>query len=252
MKTFQQLVALTLAGLMLALASLFWLGWHASQARQAELQAQLDSHLLRQLQGSAENYLATGLQLDQMQALQDIIEREQHAFASVIAIDVFSAAGTVLYSTDADSRGQPAPPEWQQQLNQTAPWTQHSSQQRILGQRFDNDLGQAAGGIAVTLSTATPRATLVQWRARAQHALQWLLLAALATLATVAGIGLGLKRLFAPYDAAARALVAGSPEPAAQSGALQQAAWHQQQRWGRELQRIQQGRDALEALDHES
>lgn len=255
MKTFAQLLALGLAGLLLLLAGLLGLGWQAGQARQAELQAQLDSHLLRQLQSSAENYLATGLSLEQMQAMQDIIEREQSAFASVVAIDVFSAAGTVLYSTDTDSRGQSAPAGWREQLAHRAPWTVLAPQQRTIGQRFDNDLGQPAGGIAVTLSTARPPPSLLQWRARVQQGLHWLLLAVLAAGATAGLLALGLHRLLAAYKNATRILQAGTTAPPPQDGAnndpLAQAARQQQQRWTARQRRIRQARAALEALDHE-
>ena len=243
-----RVLGLTAAGMLLMLAALLGIGWQVQQARESAWQAQLDSYLLGHLRATVEDYLATGLQLEQMEALQDVIERDKSAFARIVAIDVFSPRGTVLYSTDADSRGQPAPDPWRQQLAQTGSWHNDLPEQRQIGQRFDNDLGQAAGGIVVTLSTATPTPSLVQWKAWALTAAQWLAVAALALLAAAGAVLGGLRRLLRPYDEAARILRGGA---SAASDDLAQAARRQYQGWAAQGQHLAQARRELEALDGE-
>lgn len=247
-----RIYTLALAALLALLAALALLAQQAGQSRQAAVEAQLDGYLLRSLRTSAESTLATGLQLDQMEALQSVIEREHAAFARVIAIDIFSAGGTVLYSTDLDSRGTPVPPQWRNHLLQDAPWQSASLMQRQVGQRFDNDLGQAAGGIVVTLSTAPSEETLAQWQERGQQILQGLVLTTLALAATLGGLYGGLRRLLRPYADATR-LLRGSTAVRAQARAhpLAQAAGRRREQQSQARQRCQQAMAQLEALDHE-
>lgn len=242
--------AIVLACLLALLAALLLLTQQAERSRQADMEAQLDGHLLRSLRATAENFLATGLQLDQMDALQGVIEREQAAFARVVAIDVFAAGGSVLYSTDADSRGRPVPDAWRRHLAQDRPWHTESLMLRQIGQRFDNDLGQAAGGIVVTLSTAPGPQTLEQWQERGLQALRWLLLAVLAALAAWAGTSWGLGLLFRPWRDAAR-ILCGAP-PARQGAPLAQAAMRQRERWQAVRQHCRQRMARLEEMDHEA
>lgn len=245
-----RVAAVAAAGVLAVLALLLAVGWQAQRAQTMHWQARLDSHLLRQLRGVTENQLATGLQLDQMPALQDVIEREQGAFPRVLAIDVFDAGGTVLYSTDADSRGQPVPQRWRQQLQRHDAWTLPDVQQRLIGQRFENDLGQAAGAIVVTLSTASPAPTLMQWRARVLRALRWLGLALVASLLAGAAAWLGLRRQFAPYDRACRVLQGPAAAADAQEAdALVRATQGQRQRWQQQQRVLARAREQLEALD---
>lgn len=241
---------IVLACVLAMLAALLLLAQQAERARQADMEAQLDGYLLRSLRTTAENFLATGLQLEQMQALQGVIEREHAAFARVVAIDVFAAAGSVLYSTDADSRGRPAPEAWRRQLAQEQPWQAETLLRRQIGQRFDNDLGQAAGGIVITLSTAPAPPTLEQWRQTGQRLLRWLALAALACLAAWAGMYWGLGRLLRPYRDAARILQGA--QPGSRRMPLAQAAMREREQWSAGQQRCQQGMRQLEELDHEA
>ena len=170
MKLLTRIYAIALLGLLALLAALLLLAQQAQQTRQAELQALRDGHLLRNLRTAAENYLATGLQLEQLEILQQVIAREQAAFAGVVAIDVFAAGGTVLYSTDVGNRGTQVPEGWRTWLARDLPWDSAAPGQRQIGTRFENDLGQAAGGIVVTFSTVPVPLTLAQWYERGQQA----------------------------------------------------------------------------------
>ncbi|WP_313073675.1 hypothetical protein [Melaminivora sp.] len=247
-----RILALVLAGVCALMACLWALGEHTGRLHRADMAAQRDAYLLRQLRTTAENYLATGLQLEQLQALQEMLEREQAAFSGIITIDVFSPDGTVLYSTDTGSRGGPVPGEWRALLAQQEPWQGAAPGQRQIGQRFDNDLGQAAGGIVLTLTTAKEPPTLMQWYESSRHLLDWLVVGLLAALAAVGLVQLGLRRLGRPYDAAARILSATDPPPeAAGQTPLAHAARQQRLAWQAGLQRAREGMEHLEAIDHE-
>ena len=235
------------------LAALLLLTQQAERTRQADMEAQLDGYLLSSLRTTAENFLSTGLQLEQMEALQGVIEREQASFARVVAIDVYAASGSVLYSTDVDSRGRPVPDDWRRYLAQEQPWHAESLMLRQIGQRFDNDLGQAAGGIVITLSTAPAPQTLEQWKQKGQQGLQWLMLAALACLVAWACVYMGLKFLLRSYGDAARILQGGPlAQNDAQTTALTQAALRQRGQWQAMQQGCQQSMKQLEELDHEA
>lgn len=245
-----RIVALALAAIGALVLLLWLLVQHAGGQQQQQLSAQREAYLLRHLRTSAESYLATGLQLEQMPALQDMLEREQTAFAGIVAIDVFSPAGTVLYSTDPGSRGTAVPAQWRELLAREQPWQGTAPGQRQVGQRFDNDLAQAAGGIVITVSTAAAPATLAQWYARSRQLLRWLAAGLLAALTAGLVLHIGLRRLGQPYGAAA-AILRGEPAGAPQDG-LQQAAVRQQQGWQREREQCRRALAQLEALDHEA
>lgn len=185
-----------------------------------------------------------------MEALQTLIERERASFDQVLAIDVFAASGTLLYSTDPNALGSQVPPHWRQGLEQSTPWHTDGPAQRQLGVRFDNDLGQAAGGIVLTISTATPPLTLAQWKAHGQQALALLAAAALATLVAWAGVALGMRRLMAPYVRVARILQGQPPAPAQPPATpLEQAAHHTHASWAAARQRAQHRLHQLQELD---
>lgn len=246
-----RIVAIALLGLLALLAALLLLSQQARQQRQADMQLLRETHLLGNLRTDAENNLATGLRLDQLEVLQQIIVREQAAFAGVRAIDLYSAAGTVLYSTDVGNRGAAVPADWRERLAQPEPWHSEAPGQRLIGGRFDNDLGQAAGGIVISFSTAPARPALAQWYERGQQLLHWLALLALAGLAAAAALYAGLRRLLAPWDLAAR-LLTGELPAAAPDAALAQAALRRRTHWETEQQRCRHGLRQLEALDHDS
>ena len=112
MKPLVRVYVIALAAVLLLMGSLLFIDSQASRTREAQLQQVRDQYLLRNLRTAIENLLASGLQADQLDAVQQVIEREQAEFARVVAIDVFSASGRVLYSTDVGNRGMPAPQNW--------------------------------------------------------------------------------------------------------------------------------------------
>lgn len=248
-----RVLALVLACLCTLLLCLWMLGQDAARLHQQDMAVQRDGYLLRHLRTTAESYLATGLQLDQMQALQDMLEREQAVFSGILAIDVFNAGGVLLYSTDVGSRGTSVPEPWRAILAQEQPWQGAAPGQRQIGQRFDNDLGQAAGAIVITLNAVAEPPTLAQWQERGQQLLRWLAMALVALAGTTLAMRAALWRLGRPYGRAADILQAGAQVPGVPSpGAtpLEQSAWQVQRSWQAGHQRCRDGLQQLEALDH--
>ena len=252
-------LAIVLACTLAVLASTQTLTWWAARTAHQDMLVQRDSYLLHSLRTAAENYLAIGLNLDQMEALQGLIERERASFAQVQAIDVFAANGSLLYSTDPNAVGSLAPEHWRKSLADSARWRRDEAGQRQLGMRFDNDLGQPAGGIVLTVSTASAELTLAQWQERGQAVLQVLTVLALASLCAWAGVLLGLRRLLAPYERVACILHGqpAHPDPAPNhtnhthhiAMPLEQAAQRTHAAWGAAQQRAQQRLRQLQELD---
>ena len=117
-----RLLAIVLACVLAVLASTQALAhWAARTAHEAMVE-QRDHYLLHSLRTAAENYLAIGLSLEQMTALQSLIERERASFTQVQAIDVFAANGRLLYSTDLSGLGSQVPEHWRSNLAASAPW----------------------------------------------------------------------------------------------------------------------------------
>lgn len=250
MKPANQVLAIVLACLLSVLAGTHALAWWASQAAHDAIVSQRDHYLLQSLRKATENYLAIGLNIEQMDALQGLIERERAGFPRVLAIDVFAASGTVLYSTDPNALGGPAPEHWRQNLLDTGPWLSDEQGQRQIGVRFDSDLGEAAGGIVVTVSTAAPALTLAQWQANGQMALHMLAALALAAACAWVGVALGVRWLLAPFERVAQILEnpAGSAPGAAQS-ALENAAHETRSAWSAARHSARQRLQQLQELD---
>ena len=248
---FCSLLVLTLALLIAGLSGMY--GWTAARQRSAVAE-QRNLFLLQSLRSTTENYLATGTSLDQMASLQGLIDRERVSFPEVLAIDVFSAAGRVLYSTDPSSRGSLVPADWVAKLEQTGSWETLDPSQDQMGMRFENDLGRAAGGIVLTLVPQDRPWTLVQWREAAQDGLRLLALClGCMVLASLLAL-LGLRRLLQPYRRASQRLehAAGDVPLTAPRDALEHLAARAIQRLDGEMAQTQQTLQGLQELDRAS
>ena len=149
MPGFARLYALVAVAVLALWLGLLLLGQQARQQRSEHIQALREAYVLRNLRTAAESYLATGLQLPQLEVLQGVVERERQNFAGVMAIDIFSAQGRVLFSTDLGNRGLQVPSAWRELLASDAVWLQTQPGQRQIGQRFEGELGQAVGIVEV-------------------------------------------------------------------------------------------------------
>lgn len=194
-----QLYALVLTCMLALTATLSGIYLWAAQEQRQELTQQRNHFLLNSLRSTTESYLAIGLDLEQMQALQSLIDRERDSFPQVLAIDVFSAKGQVFYSTDAGSQGLKVPEDWVQKLAENGAWETQDPTQDQMGMRFENDLGHAAGGIVLTLAPADNPSSLSQWRSRGIQGLKLLGLTLLGSAAALLLAMISLQRIFQPY-----------------------------------------------------
>lgn len=64
------------------------------------------------IENSVQTSLGLGMAFAELGTLPSLMEREKAADPLLTGIDVFDAAGKVLYSTDAARVGRPAPPAW--------------------------------------------------------------------------------------------------------------------------------------------
>ena len=249
MKPARSLAAITAAGVLVAaLAS----GWFANQAEgrvRSEVAAARDGYLLRSLKAAAEANVSIGLTLDQMDALQSLIERERESAEGVLSIDVFNGSGVVVYSTDRSAIGTTVASPWVPFLDKEGTWAIPGRGERVVGTRFDNDLGRAEGGIALTLRGPDAALSRANPIARAQ-ALGMPLLATLAALVVAAIIAsAALTRTLGRFRRAASLMSPAVSAEAPAGDSLASLAVGQRQRWARIREAIALRQAALRKLD---
>lgn len=141
-------VILSVVGALVVVA-LFAYG--ASERVGAEIERARVSHLLGTLKATTEANLSIGLALEQIAPLQARIEREKAGDPSVLAIDIFNAAGRSVYSTDRSAVGESVPASWTSNLADPGTWRVGERGDSVFGTHFENDI-TVAGGIALTVS----------------------------------------------------------------------------------------------------
>lgn len=250
------IVALSV-GALLALAIACGLG-AADGLRQALVQAR-DTHLVNTVQDSAESRLAIGLAADQLEALQPLIEREKAAVPEILSIDLFSVSGTLLYSTDRSAIGLPVSPVWVEQLARTDAWSLDGPAERTVGLRAENDIGEAALGVAVTLAKPVGPAGLGgfggwfgdgAWRALSPERLMLVLLAAVCLVLAALTTAFACTRMLSPWGRVG-CVLRGVPVPdgATPEAALERRARERHQAWAVAEQDIDQCLAELRAMD---
>lgn len=201
-----QIYTLMVLGIAALLTLLSICCWQFAQTQSAALAQERNQFLLQSLRKSAEDFLATGMTPEQMPAMQDVIDRENASFPQLMAIDIFTPAGRISYSTDAGARHTQVPQAWINQLARTGHWKTQDTTQDQLGMRFENELGRAAGGIVLTLQAADSPWTLAQWQQAGIRALRWAALLAGCCLVALALMHWELQRCLRPYDQISRIL----------------------------------------------
>lgn len=149
-----RLVLVTFLTLLVALVTVAGAAFFAGSKVGEDIETARVSHLLGTLRSATEANLSIGLTLDQLSLLQSRIEREKVNDPSIVVIDIFSAQGRFIYSTDRGTIGEPVDASWLARLKQDGIWHLEGRRETIFGTRFDGDLG-LAGGIAVTVSDST-------------------------------------------------------------------------------------------------
>ncbi len=247
-------IAMLAAGALLAMA--VFCGLRAGEdLRQALVQAS-DQHLVSKLQHSAQSRLTIGLTVDQLETLQPLIEREKASVPAILGIDLYALDGRLLYSTDRSAIGLQVAPAWLEPLARPGVWQLEGPSERTVGMRVEDDLGQPALGVAVTLAKPLAPTALSAWVSlqpssdrQSQAAL--LLACLLLTGAAVAGIATKGSN---PWRGLADALREAAPAagPAAPATQLAHEAGNRHQAWQRAEREIDEGLAALRALDDAS
>lgn len=249
MKPTRSLAIIALAAVLGAAAAS---GWHASLAEgrvRAEVAAARDGYLVKNLRTVAEANVSIGLTLDQMDSLQALIERERESADNVLSIDVFNSSGTVVYSTDRSAIGTSVAAPWVPFLDREGTWAIAGRGERVIGTRFDNDLGRAEGGIALTLRTAEGAVASANPVARLQ-ALSGPFLATAAALALAAALAAAaLGSRLTRFRRAAALMVTSSPSATPSADPLATLAASERERWARLRVAITDREATLRRLD---
>ncbi|HQS08904.1 MAG: hypothetical protein B7Y12_09905 [Rhizobiales bacterium 24-66-13] len=240
-----RLVLVVIFSVLLTIAAVAAGAFLAGERVNAEIEEARVSRLLGALRSTTEANLSIGLALDQISPLQSRIEREKASDSSVLAIDIFNAAGKSVYSTDRGSVGESVTEIWAEKLKDDGIWQTDTRGETVFGTRFENDLG-LAGGIAVIVSDKSRQA-----RGDALHFDLLKRSASLASGAVVLAVLSTLAFVYAvtrSFDRAARVLRGEAGVDASGQG-LELLAAQAKETWTKSEQRIERGLAQLGALD---
>ena len=239
-----RLTIVLVVAVMAGIGSAAAITYHAGTRINAALEQARVSHLLGSLHTTVETNLSIGLGLDQLSTMQPQIERERAADPSVLAIDVFAADGRPLYSTDSGALDEPVPDAWTAQLATAGLWRLVQRDETVFGLRFENNIGETAGALAVTVSDEQQTGRSRQWA----MTLGWKLLAliVITTVLAIIATRLFARRLTVPFRQVA-AILDGEPTPA--TSPLTRAAAAVREQWQRREAAIEAGMQQLKEMD---
>lgn len=240
-----RLATILVGGVVAALAAAALVAGHAGRAVRQEVEQAREAYLLDTLRVAAEGSVAAGVPLERATSLQAVIEREKAATPHVLAIDVFSAAGVLRFSTDRGLVGTNVTPDWLEQLRRPGPWRVDGQAEHVIGAGLADGRGQSVGGVALTIAGG-PDAAWPAWI----RLLGALALAALggAVLAALAAV-LAMRRLLRPHAQVAQVLQQPAGAAPASAGPLVEAAAAARQAWARADGRVERGLLALREVD---
>lgn len=249
MKPARAMALIVAAGIAATALLTAWLDVLATDRVRAQIAAAKDGYLLRTLRTAAEANVSIGLTLDQMDGLQGLIEREREGAESLLSIDVFNPNGVVVYSTDRSAIGTAVALPWVPLLQGERTWTIEGRAERVIGTRFDNDLGGAEGGIAVTQRGAAASRLPADPVAMLNTFAVPLLASVIAIALAVLIAGLLLRRATAPFRATAGLLTGRATTPSAPDDPLAALALSRRAQWARIGAALDERQRALERLD---
>lgn len=240
---------IVVSAIVCALIAVAGMAWRAAAEVGDAIEQGRATYLLGIIRSAAETNLSFGLPLDQMPTIEALMEREKLSDPSILAIDIYYPEGRSVYSTDRGALGEPVLPAWTAALNSPGLWQLSAHSELVLGTRIENELGTAAGGVAITLSDQ-PRE--VRDFALSLDLFGLTFLVALAGALLAAFTIRPLARLFTrPFANAARTLTA-PPEAVQRSaphGALAIAARDVRRRWQASEDAAARAMQDLRALD---
>lgn len=244
----RSLALIAAAGVLAAAAATAWFNAETAERVRAQISTSKDGYLLRNLRTAVEANVSIGLTLDQMDGLQGLIEREREGVEGVLSVDVFNRSGVVLYSTDRSAIGTPVATPWVPLLAREQGWAIEGRGERVMGTRFDNDLGVAEGGIALTLKAPATAGLLSDPLAALEGNLAPALAALAVMLLSAYAVAWLLRRSTARFRAVAH-ILSGSPAAHSTAGPLSSLADAQSKRWAWTRTTLEERQRALERLD---
>lgn len=240
-----RLILVAAISVIAAVVAVAVIAFNASDRVGAEIERARVANLLGTLKGSTEANLSIGLLLDQVSLLQPRIEREKASDPSILAIDVFNAAGRAIFSTDRSVIGEEVSPDWVHRLGNEEVWNTVERGDTVFGIRFENDLG-VAGGIAITVSDEA-RAARAN-RLGLDLASRTASLSLAAALLAAAAAGVFVYVLTRPFDRVAR-ILRDDGTTAREDGALSLLAEATRHSWQQAEAQVDRGLGQLGALD---
>lgn len=240
-----RLILVAVVSVTAAVVAVAAIAFAASDRVGEEIERARVANLLGTLRASTEANLSIGLLLDQISLLQPRIEREKASDPSILAIDIFNAAGRAIYSTDRSVIGEEVGPDWVRRIGNDGVWSVAERGDTVFGTRFENDLG-LAGGISVTVSdeARSARSDRLGLDLLARTALLCLAAAIAATVAAVAFAQMVTR----PFDRVAR-ILRGEGTPSGDDGGLAPLAEATAKSWRDAEARVDRGLGQLGALD---
>lgn len=245
----RSLALIAAAGALAAAAATAWFNAETAERVRAQISSSKDGYLLRNLRTAAEANVSIGLTLDQMDGLQGLIEREREGAEGVLSIDVFNGSGVVVYSTDRSAIGTPVATPWVPYLARDQGWTIAGRGERVMGTRFDNDLGVAEGGIALTLKGTTAAGLGTDPLAVLRANLETVLATIVTVLLTAVAAAWLLRRSTARFQRAASLLASTQPSDTPSTDPLYALATAQSRRWASTRSTLEERQRALARLD---
>lgn len=110
---------------------------------------------LSQLRDTIEANVGLGLQLSDIRAVQDMIERTKAADDQILAVEVFAPDGISLFNTDRGSIGEPVSPTWANAIRyriENERWRVEELGYIIVGSVLRNDFAEPVGYLAIVVS----------------------------------------------------------------------------------------------------
>lgn len=240
-----RLAAILVGAVVAALAAAALVAERAGREVRQEVEQAREAYLLDTLRRAAEGAVASGAALEGANGLQPLIEREKAGTPHVLAIDVFSAAGMLRFSTDRGLVGTAVAPAWVQQLQQPGPWRVDTQSEHVVGARFADGQGRTVGGVALTIAGG-PNAA---WPAWLRLLGAWALAAAAGALLALLAAALAMRRLLRPHAQVAQVLKEPAGAATNDAHALVAAAGAARQAWDRAGVRVERGLAALREVD---
>lgn len=209
-----------------------------------------NQYLLKALARTLEANLLIGQEIDQMDVMQAMIERERIGAIDMLAIDIYSAEGTILYSTDPGMRGSSAPQAWLDQMNRSDSWRIVGTHEVTTGMYVGDDFRSVSAGIAIT---TLRNHTNTSWETWLENIIYAALLMGLAACAALLLAFLAARVLLRPYFRVSRILAARqrlAPSTNSKPCILSDAAITFKNRHEARRNEIQQITSTLEELDN--